>query len=222
MSQSPGPDRSLERLLVTLMNAHETQLAHIARLLHDDVGQVLSAVGLQLDVLRTDLKDRAPEIVGRTAEIQRLLEQAVTQVRQLSYDLYPAVVERAGLHFALDRLVGRFRETFNGSLRLLSDPSVRIPSPTAGYLYKIAEHALENAVRHAQATRIEILLRPARNAARLEVRDNGAGFDVQAARRRPGSLGLLLMERYAAQGGLEFSIHSSRKGTVVKTSYSVL
>ncbi len=122
--------RSLAQLLVTMMNAREVEYARVSRALHDDVGQVLSAVGLQLDVLRMDFKDRAPDIVQRTQEIQQLLEKAVVHVRDLSYELNPAIVERAGLPFALERLADRFRKGFNGGLRLLIDPGVRLPLPS--------------------------------------------------------------------------------------------
>ena len=104
--------------------------------LHDDVGQVLSAIGLQLDVLRMDLRAKAPEIVDRTAEIQQLLGAVVERLRNLSYELNPSIVERAGFQFALDRLIGRYRDEFHGSIRFLFDSAVRLPTASATMLYK--------------------------------------------------------------------------------------
>src|SRR5918998_1739834 len=117
--------RFFQRMIVSTINAREVESNRVSRLLHDEVGQVLSAVGLHLDVLKLDFKEQIPEIVGRLNEIQKFLDAAVMQVRALSYDLNPAVVERAGLQLALDRLVGRMRSEFNGSIRFLFDRSIR-------------------------------------------------------------------------------------------------
>jgi two-component system sensor histidine kinase UhpB len=151
----------LTRLLMSTINAREVESNRVSRALHDDVGQVLSAVGLQLGVLKLDFQGRVPELTDRINEIQGILDQAVRQVRALSYDLNPAVVERAGLQSSLDRLVERYREEFKGSVRILYDSSVRVPLPVGNAWYKIAELALKNAATHSQATRIEVHVRPA-------------------------------------------------------------
>src|SRR5437660_10363613 len=103
---------ALAQMLVAALNEHEAALSRVSRLLHDDVSQVLSAVGLQLDAMRMDFRELAPGLDGRAAEIQAMLEQAIEQLRDLSNELSPSIVERAGLQFALDRLIGRARKTF--------------------------------------------------------------------------------------------------------------
>jgi len=214
--------RGLTRLLVSTINAREEESERISRKLHDDVGQVLSAVGLQLDVLKLDFKQTVPEIVKRTDEIQRMLDEAVQHVRTMSYDLNPAVVERAGLQFALDRLVGRFRDQYRANIRLLYDASIRPPLAVGNAWYKIAEHALENAVRHSQSSKIEVQVKTSVKSASLEVRDNGCGFDVKETSQNAAGLGLLLMDHYAASAGLNLSIKSSAaRGTTVRVSYPI-
>jgi signal transduction histidine kinase len=206
-------ERALADLLVSVMHAREQEGARISRILHDEVGQVLSAAGLQLDLLRMDLDDNVGASPARITEIQKVLEQAVAQVRDLSYELNPSVVERTGLQFALDRLIGRHRKTFVGSIRLLFDPSVRVELERATALFKIAEQALENVVQHSQATQVEVLVKSSKQGATLEVRDNGAGF---AAGQPPG-LGIQMMRYHAAKTGLRFSIASEpERGTIVK------
>lgn len=195
---SQDPD-ILKRMIVSAINAREIESARISRLLHDEVGQVLSAVGLQMDVLKLDYKGAIPEIVDRIHEIQKVLDSAVQQVRTLSYDLNPSIVERAGLQTALDRMVGRFRSVFPGSLRLHYDQAIRIPAEIGTVWYKIAELAVDNSVRHAGAQKIEIAVRANQRAATMEVRDDGQGFDPDAAREHSSGLGLLLMEHYAAR-----------------------
>jgi signal transduction histidine kinase len=121
---------------------------------------------------------------------------------------------------ALDRLVGRYREQFTGSLRYLYDSSVRVPLPIGNAWYKIAELALENALNHAEATRIEVHVRRAQKKLMIEVRDNGKGFSLIEAKINPKGLGLLLIEHYAAQAPIEVDLKSSLgKGTVVRSVY---
>ena len=212
--------RFLQRMIVSIINARDVESNRVSRLLHDEVGQVLTGVGLLLDVLKLDYRAQVPELVDRVNEIQKTLDQAVRQVRSLSYDLNPSVVERAGLQMALDRLVGRYREQFTGSLRYLYDSSVRVPLPIGNAWYKIAELALENALTHADATRIEVHVRRAQKKVMIEVRDNGKGFSLFEAKINPKGLGLLLIEHFAAQTPIEVDMKSSfGKGTVVRSIY---
>lgn len=210
-------ERALADLLVSVMNAREEEGARVSRVLHDDVGQVLSAIGLQLDLLRMDIAENVEDCSRRITEIQKVLEFAVTQVRDLSYELNPSIVERAGLQFALDRLVGRYRKDARVPIRLLFDPSVRLPLDAGTVVYKIAEEALDNAVRHSGGSKIEVLVRPAKQGVCLEVRDDGKGFDASREGPATKGLGLHLMQYHANQAGLRFSIASSKeKGTIVK------
>jgi signal transduction histidine kinase len=212
--------RSLASLLVSVMNAREQEGARVSRILHDDVGQVLSAIGLQLDLLRMDLNENVADSFRRIAEIQKVLELAVAQVRDLSYELNPSIVERTGLQFALDRLVGRFRKGFAGSIRLLFDSSVRLPLEAATAVYKIAEQALENAVEHSGATRVEVLMKAGKQGMALEIRDDGKGFREGGEVEDATGLGLHLMRYHAAQAGLRFSVASApEQGTIVRAIF---
>ena len=208
---------------MALINEREREQARIARVLHDGASQVLSAVGLQLDVVRMEFGEQAPGLVQRTADIQAMLEKVIEELRGLSYELNPAIVERAGLAFALERLVGRYRDRAPGPIRLAAERDVRIGAQHGAGLYKIAEFALDNAVQHAQFRSAEVLFRLARDRAVLEVRDDGTGFAVEETEKQSqGGLGLLLMRYYASQSGIKFSIQSGRgKGTVVKASCPV-
>jgi signal transduction histidine kinase len=217
MAFATDQERALANLLVSVMNAREQDGARISRLLHDEVGQVLSAIGLQLDLLRMDIKENKEDGSHRIDEIQKVLETAVSQVRELSYELNPSIVERTGLPFALDRLVGRYRRGFDGSIRLLFDSAVRVPVKPATALYKIAEQALENAVQHSSGSQVEILVKPAKQGVTLEIRDNGKGFPTE---KDAGGLGLHLMKYQAAQAGIQFSVASvPEKGTIVRAIF---
>ena len=212
--------RSRVKALLELVDAREADVARTAHVLHDEVSQVLSAIGLQLDVLRMDFEPTAPELAARTVEVQQLLEVVIDQVRKLSHALNPSVVERAGLQFALTRLTGRCRESHQATVRLLYDSTVRLPPPAAEGMFRIAGHALENALRHAPGATIEIIVKPAKTGAVLEIRDEGSGFDVAQARQNSEGLGLLLMEHHAARTGLELSVSSAPgTGTIVRAFF---
>lgn len=209
-------ERIARRAAAGVLNAQEAERARLARILHDEVGQGLSAAGLQLDLLRMDLEGAVPSIAQRTAEVQKILEQLMQRVREFSYELNPATVERSGLYPALDRLVGRIRREFAGTVRLMADSTLRLPSGLALAFYKIAHEAVENALRHSGCTALQVLVKSTRQGPALEVRDNGKGFDpAEAAAGRTG-LGILIMQHCAEEAGLSLTVSSNGQGTVVK------
>jgi len=209
--------RAAVEKLLRFIGEQEALRARTARVLHDQVSQVLSAAGLQLDVLRMDFQAGHPELAARTAEIQQLLERAIDEVRGLSRELDPSMVERAGLSASLNRLVGRIRQNSGLNIRLLLDPAAHMPPAAAAAFYRIAEQALDNVVRHAGGAAAEVLLRPTREGTVLEIRDAGKGFDLEQERASRRGLGLVLMEFHAARAGVDFSVTSSPgQGTIVK------
>jgi signal transduction histidine kinase len=216
-------ERALANLVVSVMNAREQEGARVSRLLHDEVGQVLSAIGLQLDLLRMDLAEDPQAAAGRITDIQRILEQAIGHVRDLSYELNPSVVERAGLEAALERLAGRHRLEYVGTIRVEYDCAVRLPLEVAAAFYKIAEQALDNAVRHSGATDIGVIVRSGRARVALEVRDDGVGFWPSGARGKAPGLGVHLMRHYASDARLRFSLASAPgRGTIVRAIHRVV
>jgi signal transduction histidine kinase len=205
-------EQRFRTLALAAIEHEQSERGELARMLHDEVAQILSGVGLQLDILRMDLEDRVPEIASRTAEIQSLLDQLAKHIRHLSYELNPDIVKRAGLQSALDLLVGRFRTIFPGDLHLVYAPSVRIPTEVEVAMQRIAEEAVANAVRHANCDRIRIVVKSTRQGAALQVRDNGIGFDYERERRVPRGLGLLMMDHCARKAGLGLSIQGHAGG----------
>ena len=218
-AKGPGgdPQADLARTLIGAIDDRETELARLSRLLHNEVSQVLSAIGLQLDLMRMDFKEQTPAIESRTAEIQTMLDQVIARLRTMSNDLNPSAVERAGLHFALDQLVGKVRETFPGNVRLHFDPFVRVPMPVAGALYKIAECAVEAASRRPGCSELELQVKRQRNEIVLEVRHNGdSGDDARTLLPR------LLMEHQASRNQIALHVKSlPDRGAVIRASCPV-
>ena len=209
----PGDGQGdLRKVALRLIEEHLEHRRRWSKILHDEVAQALTAAGLQLDILRMDLEQSVSDISGRTAEIQQVLETVIHRVRQLSYDLTPVLAERVGLHAALDQLAGKARDRFRGNIRLMFDQQAVCPPEVSTMAYNIAECAVDNAIRHSGAGRIEILVKSSKAGVTLEVRDDGGGFDIEVARRNAKGLGLLLMEHYAGRGDFQFSMFRDPSG----------
>jgi signal transduction histidine kinase len=214
-SQTSQP--ALAQMLFAAIQEHDAALAQVARVLHDDVSQVLSAVGLQLDAMRMDFRNQAPGIDDRASEIQAMLEQVIEQLRDISNELNPSIVERAGLQFALDRLAGKVRKTFSGSLRLHFDSTARVPTQIATTFYKIAECALESAVARPRCSAIDIQLKRAQGDFVLEIRDDAEADDAD---RRKLPLARLLLDYYASRGHIALDILGApSRGTIIRASH---
>lgn len=205
----------LAQMLFTAINEHEAALARVSRLLHDDVSQVLSAVGLQLDAMRMEFSSQAPDIDQRASEIQALLEQVIGQLRDISNELNPSIVERAGLQFALDRLIGKARKSFSGTLRLHFDPETRVPTTVAKIFYKIGECAIQNALARTECSVIDIQVKRAHGEFVIEIGDNGLVNETSSS---AVPLGQLLMDYYASKVALTIK-SSPGKGTVIRAAY---
>ncbi|MCU1238220.1 MAG: histidine kinase [Candidatus Solibacter sp.] len=212
-------EQELRHTVLGALKTQEFERAMLSKFLHDSVGQNLTALGLQLDLIRMDLETVAPDTCRRAIELQKVLEVMMESVREYSYELNPSTVERAGIRPALDRLAGRIRARYPGTLRVNVDPFLKIDPKVASPMYQIAQEAVENAVQHSRCSTIEIAVKSTRTGTVVEVRDNGRGFDpadLGAGRR---GLGLLSMEHYATQAGLELSITSTREfGTTVRAA----
>jgi signal transduction histidine kinase len=204
-------------MLLGFVSERESEYARLARFLHDEVGQVLSAVGLQLDALRHDFGVRTPELDQRTVDIQQMLETLIGRIRDLSYELSPSVVQRIGLQFALERLSARFRAAFTGVIRTQLDPAVRVPHDRAEAMYRGAEAALELATTCQQCTQIEVQLKRTRADFVLEIRANAqVDFDAQS------SFPALLMNYYTNRGKVLLTVlPSGEKDTIVRFSCPV-
>ena len=212
-------ERELRYTVLGALKAQEFERRMVAKFLHDKVGQNLTALGLQLDLVRMDLEAVSPETSARVVEIQGILGGMMEEVREYSYELNPSAVERAGLRAALDRLASRIRGRFGGALRVNVDPSLNLDPGIASALFQIAQEAVENAVQHSSCSAIEIAVKSTKMGPAMEIRDNGRGFDPADLAGGRRGLGLLSMEHHAAQAGLDLSIASSRgNGATVRAA----
>ncbi len=195
-----------ERLQVLsrrVVEVQEQERRHIARELHDEIGQVLSAVGVNLQGLKATASAAASP---RIEESIQIVDQAVEQVRNLSLELRPYMLDDLGLAASLRWLVDRQaqRSALVAHFAVESS-SAPLPPSLATACFRIAQGALTNVVRHAHARNVWVELQQGEEQVRLLVRDDGVGFDLEAARLRARggvAFGLLaIQERVALLGG---------------------
>ena len=197
----------IRRLATKVIRAQDEERARIARELHDATAQTMAGVVLQLSVARQSCTDA--EMRTRLEEIGAVASEALEEVRTLSHTIYPRILEDLGLRAALDWLARRTRETSGLDIGVIVRGSGGFPAIAASALYRVAQEALVNAVRHSSATAIEIRLDTDLWYATLEVEDNGTGFNVQEAETRRPGMGIFSMrERIALVDGV-FDIDSS-------------
>jgi two-component system, NarL family, sensor histidine kinase UhpB len=190
----------LRQLSASVVRAREGARLHIARELHDELGQRLSA--LKLDLASLDPQAGAAAHTERVAAMLGMLDETMTAVRRIAADLRPLMLDDLGLNAALEWLARESarRMGIEITVRLgLDDPVLDKDGAIA--VYRIVQEALTNAVRHARATEVRIELRESRGELVLTVQDNGVGFAPEAA-RKSGSFGLLgIRERAQLLGG---------------------
>ncbi len=203
----------LRRLTMRLEAAKEEERKHLARELHDEFGQALTAVKINLGLVATG-KRTAGTGLDRLAETIGMVDQLIGQVRALSIDLRPPVLDEMGLVPALEgylRGVGQ-----RGGVALGFDVGADLPVLGAGreiVLFRVIQEAVTNALRHADARRIDVRLEPVGAAVRLEVRDDGRGFASEASLSGGASrtFGLFGMQERVRDLGGRFEV-TSRPG----------
>ncbi len=214
---SMSSELPVTRALVSLLHARDLERERLAGVLHDEVGQILAAVGLRLHALRMELEHHYPQIGTRTAELQQILEEAMNQIRAVSHELKPGIAERAGLEPALRELIDRVRDSFRGNIFLEYSLPHPLPREVAGAMYRVIEPAVENSIRHSSAARLQISVSQHRGGIRGRVADDGVGFDPASARGK--GLGLLLLRHYARQSDFHLTVRSAPGAGSILTVY---
>jgi signal transduction histidine kinase len=204
--------RSLSR---RLLEQQEHERGALARELHDQLGQSLFAVSLNLQAIKGEV---SPASSARVTESMRAIEKTIEQVQTLAFELRPSTLDEFGLVGALRLLVARHGErtgvsaTFNAT-----PPDARAPVEIETACFRIAQEALSNVARHARAGHVEVTLTTQDVALEVTVRDDGVGFNVE--RLRTG-LGLVGMGERAELAGGRLDIESAPgAGTTLRARF---
>jgi signal transduction histidine kinase len=195
-------ERQIRRLAEGMMHVEEAERRRISRELHDQTGQDLLYIRLQMEMLERDLPEQESAWRTRLAEVRDMTERTIIEIRRLIGALSPAVLEQLGLAPAIRQLVARFRSNHKGRVRMHLSRLEVMPKQIEVVCYRLVQECLNNVARHSGAENINISVQTADGVVRLIVEDDGAGFDVEEALRKPGSFGLAgIQERVALLGG---------------------
>jgi signal transduction histidine kinase len=200
---------ALQRLNETL----ENEAKRIAQALHNEAGQLLASVHIALAELAPTLP---PPARGKADEIVGLLKDSEDALRDLSHELRPMILEHLGLLPALRFLAEKAARRNNLSISVRGNNHARMPAPVESAVYRAAQEALNNVVRHARARSVLIRLRCGSRRVTCIVRDDGVGLANSTRREENTGLGLIgIRERLSTLGGAFRIVSRPRRGTTL-------
>ena len=195
----------------------------LARDLHDGPTQTIAAIAMRVDFIRRLIKKDPDAAIAELEKIEELARHTTKEIRHLLFTLRPLVLESEGLDAALQAMADKFRQIYNQNVLVEIDPRVveRLDSTQQTTAFTIAEEAVNNARKHAQAEHIWVRLKLIRNdIALLEVQDDGVGFNVSSVTshyERRGSLGMVNMRERAELINGHVELHSQEgEGTLIR------
>ncbi|MBS3911523.1 MAG: PAS domain S-box protein [Hydrogenophaga sp.] len=203
--------RTLRELSASLVAAREEERRRIARELHDELGQRLTALKLELAAQQQD--GRTGELAERTQAMMDMVDETVSAVRRIAMDLRPPMLDDLGLSAAIEWLTHDFerRSGIKITLRLVTRPE-SIPQNIATAVYRIVQEALTNMARHAHASQAVLSIETRARYLLLTVEDDGQGFPKDPAPPPRGSFGLIgIRERVHMLGG-QFTLKNAPSG----------
>jgi PAS domain S-box-containing protein len=216
--------KSLQQLFETRMQAQEEERRRIAAELHDSLGQLLTSIKLHIEVLQDSdiFKDTAEK--SQMDDIRGLLDNAITEARNISYDLRPSILDDFGLIPALEVFCDKYSMRTNIKTSFQShNLEARLRNKIETVLYRITQEALNNVQKHAEATEVNVQLIRTPTTINLVIEDNGKGFDpkkiddarfVDAEGKINSGMGLVSMRERAATCNGTFTVDSTPgKGT---------
>lgn len=194
-----------------ILEISDIERASIGQDLHDGLCQQLVSAAFSCNMLHDRLSEPFPEQAGQVNRIADMIDDSITQARNLARGLYPVRLETEGLEMALRELASTMNRRFGISCAVDS-PS---PLPPCGHnagihLYRIAQEAVINAAKHAKADRVSISIAPEAEDVSVVITDNGTG--LEKTQPNPDGMGLRIMEYRARLIGARFSVQSGSPG----------
>jgi PAS domain S-box-containing protein len=199
----------------------ENERKHIAREVHDELGQVLTALRMDMSLLGMRYGTQNPALLDKLTGMKGLVDRAIQGVRNVAVNLRPAALDM-GLVPAIEWLCSEFTERTAVPCQLHTlEENISLDETRNVVLFRIAQESLTNIVRYARASQVDVALGHHGNALWLEVRDNGCGFDMAAAAEKK-SFGLLGMRERALALGGELEIRSTQaQGTLIRVTIPI-
>ncbi|MFI5129497.1 MAG: HAMP domain-containing protein [Chitinophagales bacterium] len=212
-------NEQLRDLSAYLQNVREDERIHIAREMHDELGQVLTGFKMDVSWLRKKLAgSNDPVLIEKLDSMLAVIDESVKFVRKLASELRPSLLDDLGLIPALEWHSQEFEKRYNIKIEFHSNShDVSVPAIVATGLFRVYQESLTNVARHSNATRVVVNLRVISDEISLLIADNGKGFDASQANKK--TLGLLGMKERAAMigGHLEITSEPGRGTTIIMT-----
>ena len=214
-------EEQVRRLAEHMLHVEEVERRRISRELHDEAGQSLLCIRLQMEMLEQKIPDRQRKWKGQLREARDLTERTIVEMRRLIAALSPAGLDQLGLGAALRQLISRFRRLHPCKVRLqLSRLGALLPQ-TEMIAYRLVQECFNNIGKHADASLVNVALNSSGEWLRLRVEDNGSGFRVKEASAKRDSFGLSGMrERVTLLNG-QFDVKSCMEGPRRGTKISI-
>jgi signal transduction histidine kinase len=211
-------EEQVRRLAEHMLHVEEMERRRISRELHDEAGQSLLCIRLQMELLEQELPG---EWKTKLSEARDLTERTILEMRRLIAALSPAVLEQLGLGAALRQLVNRFQRLHTCRIRLQLSKMGSLPQQIEIIAYRLLQECFNNIGKHSGASHVNISLTTADGRLKLSVEDNGVGFSVEEAFAKRDSFGMSGMrERVALLGG-KFYVESRMEGPKTGTKISI-
>lgn len=223
LNEQRKADGKLRAMAGQIVLSQEAERARVARELHDGVSQWLVSVKYVFETATEGLRRGAPAATSlqRLDEGLARLREVLGELRHISHDLRPALLDDLGLAQALEHMGRQWSERSGVALQIDCRAPQRLDEAVSTALFRVAQEALGNVEAHAGARQAQLCLVPRGGGVELEVMDDGAGFDAEAVMRSPrAGLGLTHMrERIESLGG-EFRLDTSAAGTRVSARFA--
>lgn len=212
----------LRELGTAAHEAREQEKSRIARELHDELAQSLTALQMDVAWYKERVPEGQPATSARLARMETLLNETVAATRRIAADLRPLMLDDLGLVPAVEWLVESFTQRSGIPCELaVSDQELELPRAHATAVFRIVQESLANVGKHAQASRVKVAIERNGSELTLSIRDDGAGFSLQNP-RKPNSYGLLgLRERASLLGGKASIASAPGEGTHVEVRLPV-
>ena len=207
----------LRALAGRLQSVREEERIRVAREIHDELGQALTGIKLELATLIRELPGDAKQQLNRAESIMKLAHETIQSVRRISTELRPGILDDLGLTAAVEWAAEDFQTRTGTKCQIdLPDADIALDPERATALFRIFQETLTNVARHADATQVDVRLGKENGDLILEVRDNGQGISEEQLSATT-SLGILGMrERVLLLGGTLTIRGTPGKGTIVR------
>jgi PAS domain S-box-containing protein len=212
----------LRALSARMQLLQEEERTKIAREIHDEFGQALTALKIDLAWLGQRLLSDQDILHDKIEKMNHLIDATIETVRRISRELRPTVLDDLGLAAAIEWAIQEFQGRTSIECNLTVEPEdITLDSERSTAVFRILQEALTNIVRHSGATRVDIYLEKSDNRLSLEVRDNGRGITKNEI-RDPKSLGLIGIKERALLWNGEISIEGTAEGTILMVKIPML